>query len=105
MVRQFTAEAGIQDKLYLRVRVVPGGCQGYLHKLDLDPKVTAEDYIFETDGITVVVFQRQAEMLRGSRVDYVEKEDQRGFTVDNLNFAGDWTGKWLSLLQQEQDVK
>jgi hypothetical protein len=33
------------EMLYLRVRVVPGGCHGYLHKLDLDPDISADDQV------------------------------------------------------------
>ena len=29
--------AGAPEKIYLRMRVVGGGCSGFQHKLDLDP--------------------------------------------------------------------
>src|SRR5207248_8830850 len=30
---------GAPEKIYLRMRVVGGGCSGFQHKLDLDPQV------------------------------------------------------------------
>ena len=32
-------QGGAAEKLYLRMRVVGGGCSGFQHKLDLDPQV------------------------------------------------------------------
>ncbi len=46
VVQKIIAEQCLKDTCYLRLRVVPGGCQGFMHKLDLDPDTTAEDYIF-----------------------------------------------------------
>jgi iron-sulfur cluster assembly accessory protein len=105
MVHQHVADLRMPEKIHLRVRVVPGGCQGFMHKLDLDADVSAEDRIFDSGGVSVVVFKRQVEMLRGAQVDYGEENSQRGFKVDNPNFKGDWTKKWLPLLKKETDVK
>src|SRR5688500_12552614 len=42
------------EKLYLRLRVVGGGCSGFQHKLDLDPEVTENrDEVFELHGVPV----------------------------------------------------
>jgi iron-sulfur cluster assembly protein len=105
MVRQYVAKVRAPKKLYLRVRVVPGGCQGFMHKLDLDPDVSAEDHVFDSGGVSVVVFRRQVGMLRGAKVDYGEAGGKHGFKVDNPNFKGDRARKWLALLQKEKDVK
>jgi iron-sulfur cluster assembly protein len=98
-------QGGVPEKIYLRVRVVPGGCQGFQHKLDLDPRVSREDLTFESGGVRVVVFKRQVEMLRGAEVDYVDAPDKRGFAITNPNFRGEAAKKWLPLLAMEKDVK
>lgn len=36
--------------LYFRVRLVAGGCCGFLHKLDLDPETTPGDQLFDVGG-------------------------------------------------------
>jgi len=104
-ISQLIADAQVTSKVYLRVRVVPGGCQGYMHKLDLDSQTSLEDHISESAGIQVVCFKRQIEMLRGAQVDFGEEDGKQGFKIDNPNFKGEWTKKWLALLEKEKDVK
>src|SRR5262245_60105866 len=53
-LRQIIADEGLTGQPYLRLRVVPGSCQGYMHKLDLDLDVSAEDHVCESAGIRVV---------------------------------------------------
>jgi iron-sulfur cluster assembly accessory protein len=105
-IRQIIAEQ-LQPppKVYLRVRVVPGGRQGFMHKVDLDTVVSAEDQVCETAGVSVVTFKRQAEMLRGTQVDFGEENGKRGFKVENPNFTGEWAKKWLAALEKEKDIK
>jgi iron-sulfur cluster insertion protein len=104
-IRQLVADQPTTEKLYLRVRVVPGGCQGFTHKLDLDPDVSSEDHVFVSAGVSVVAFKRQVEMLRGAQVDFGEKNGKQGFKIDNPNFKGEAARKWLALLEREKDVK
>ena len=105
MIHQHTAELPKGSKLYLRVRVVPGGCQGFMHKLDLDPDVSADDHVWESAGVSVVAFKRQLEMLRGTQVDFGEEDGKQGFKVENPNFKGEGAKKWLAVLAEEKDVK
>jgi iron-sulfur cluster insertion protein len=104
-ISQLIADQKTKEKLYLRVRVVPGGCQGFMHKLDLDPDVSGQDHVCESSGVTIVIFKRQVEMLRGTQVDFGEEDGRRGFKIDNPNFKGEWTKKWLALLEREKDIK
>jgi iron-sulfur cluster assembly protein len=86
-VKRIMAEqsaSGINEKLYLRVRVVGGGCSGFQHKLDLDPTINEKlDDTFETQGIDVVVDKRSALYLQGVTVDFHNDLNKRGFSVDN----------------------
>jgi iron-sulfur cluster insertion protein len=92
-------------KLCLRLRVVPGGCQGFMHKLDLDPDVSPEDFTCESAGVRVVVFKRQMEMVRGAEVDFGEVDGRQGFKIENPNFKGESAKRWLALLEKEKDVR
>lgn len=105
MIQQHTAELPKGSRLYLRVRVVPGGCQGFMHKLDLDSDVSADDHICESGGVGVVAFKRQLEMLRGTQVDFGEEDGKQGFKVENPNFKGEGAKKWLAVLEGEKDIK
>src|SRR3954453_13175864 len=68
------AETGsFPEKVYLRLRVVGGGCSGFQHKLDLDPQVSDKlDEIFEFHGIGVVKDKRSKVYLEGAVVDFVD---------------------------------
>src|SRR5262249_9129946 len=82
-------EKGGAEPWYLRVRVVPGGCSGFLHKLDLDlGEPVAADFTFESAGVKVVVEKRQVDLLRGSQVSYGREGDKQGFMIKNPNFEG-----------------
>ena len=51
------------EKIYLRMRVVGGGCSGFQHKLDLDPDVNDKlDENFELHGVAIVGRQAQPDV-------------------------------------------
>jgi len=74
------------EKLYLRVRVVGGGCSGFQHKLDLDPQVNPKlDETFAFHGIEVVIDKRSLLYLQGVTVDFHNDLNKRGFSISNPN--------------------
>ena len=74
------------EKLYLRLRVVGGGCSGFQHKLDLDPAVNPKlDDVYELHGVSIVVDKRSAMYLSGVQVDYHDELHRSGFSVSNPN--------------------
>src|SRR5438552_17229503 len=78
------AENKPAEKLYLRMRVVGGGCSGFQHKLDLDPQVNPKlDEVFNYHGIEVVVDKRSLLYLQGVTVDFHNDLNKRGFSVSN----------------------
>jgi iron-sulfur cluster insertion protein len=77
-------QAGAAEKLYLRVRVVGGGCSGFQNKLDLDANVNPKlDEVFEQHGISVVVDKRSKLYLEGAVIDFHDDLNRRGFSVTN----------------------
>ena len=77
-------QAGAAEKLFLRVRVVGGGCSGFQNKLDLDTHVDEKrDELFEQHGITVVVDKRSKVYLQGAVIDFHDDLNRRGFSVTN----------------------
>jgi iron-sulfur cluster insertion protein len=106
IIREGQASGALpKEKLYLRLRVVAGGCCGFLHKIDLDPDVAADDRSFTVGGVSAVVSSRQFEMLCGARVDYVASGKEVGFSVKNPNFEGEALKKWLPLLEAQEKAK
>jgi iron-sulfur cluster assembly accessory protein len=77
-------QQGLPEKVYLRMRVVGGGCSGFQHKLDLDPTVNAKlDEVFEFHGIPVVVDKRSLMYLDNVTVDFHDDLNRRGFSISN----------------------
>jgi iron-sulfur cluster assembly accessory protein len=80
------AKGGAPERIYLRVRVVGGGCSGFQHKLDLDPNVNPKlDDTYEMHGVGVVVDKRSSMYLNGVQVDYHDELHRSGFSVSNPN--------------------
>jgi len=86
-VKRIVAEqqaAGTGEKMYLRMRVVGGGCSGFQHKLDLDTQVNPKlDDVFHVHGVDVVVDKRSLLYLNGVTVDFHNDLNRRGFSVTN----------------------
>src|SRR5262249_31002764 len=72
------------EKMYLRLRVVGGGCSGFPHKLDLDPEVKADkDEVFEIHGVPVVIDKKSLLYITGAKVDFHDELHRSGFSVTN----------------------
>ena len=73
-----------QEKIFLRMRVVGGGCSGFQHKLDLDPVYNPKlDEQFEFHGVPVVVDKRSLMYLGDVTVDFHDDLNKRGFSITN----------------------
>lgn len=84
IVREQQESGSFPEKVYLRLRVVGGGCSGFQHKLDLDPVVSEKlDETFEFHGVPVVVDKRSLMYLDGITVDFHDDLNKRGFSVSN----------------------
>ena len=87
-VKRIIAEqaGAVPEKVYLRLRVVGGGCSGFQHKLDLDPQINEKlDEVFDFHGVPVVVDRRSLMYLAGATVDYHDDLNRRGFSITNPN--------------------
>ncbi len=83
-VRRIMGDQGVNDKLYLRLRVVGGGCSGFQHKLDLDPTINEKlDDVFDIEGVPVVIDKRSMLYLGGVTVDFHDDLNKRGFSITN----------------------
>ena len=76
--------ASAPEKIYLRMRVVGGGCSGFQHKLDLDPAFNPKlDEEFDFHGVPVVVDKRSLMYLENATVDFHDDLNKRGFSITN----------------------
>jgi iron-sulfur cluster assembly protein len=77
-------QGGAPEKIYLRMRVVGGGCSGFQHKLDLDPQVNEKlDNVYEMHGVPLVIDKRSLMYLSGAVVDFHDELNRRGFSISN----------------------
>ena len=86
IIAEQQAGGGVPEKIYLRLRVVGGGCSGFQHKLDLDPTMSEKlDEVFEFHGVPVVVDKRSLLYLDNAQVDFHDDLNRRGFSITNPN--------------------
>ncbi len=76
------------DGLRLRVQVQPGGCSGLRYQLFFDERDVEGDQIAEFSGVAVVVDRFSVPYLAGATIDFVDRIDAQGFTIDNPNAQG-----------------
>lgn len=72
---------------FLRIAVSGGGCSGFQYGLSFDGQCNPDDFVFEKDGIAVVVDEVSLELLNGSEVDFVEDLMGASFHIKNPNAA------------------
>ena len=86
IIQEQQGQEGVPEKIYLRMRVVGGGCSGFQHKLDLDPVVNPKlDEQFDVQGVPVVIDKRSMMYLDGVVVDFHDDLNRRGFSISNPN--------------------
>jgi iron-sulfur cluster assembly accessory protein len=74
-----------RDDLRLRVAVQPGGCSGLRYQLFFDERSLDGDVVTDYDGVEVVVDRMSAPYLAGATIDFADRIDAQGFTIDNPN--------------------
>jgi len=77
-----------RDDLRLRVAVQPGGCSGLRYQLFFDERSLDGDQIRDFGGVEVIVDRMSAPYLSGATIDFVDRIDAQGFTIDNPNASG-----------------
>jgi len=74
-----------RDDLQLRVAVQPGGCSGLRYQLFFDERSLDGDIVNDFGGVEVVVDRMSAPYLAGATIDFADRIDAQGFTIDNPN--------------------
>ena len=77
-----------RDDLRLRVAVQPGGCSGLRYQLFFDERSLDGDVVDDFGGVEVVVDRMSAPYLTGATIDFADRIDAQGFTIDNPNAGG-----------------
>ena len=72
---------------WLRIAVSGGGCSGFQYGLSFDDQRNPDDFLFERDGIGVVVDDTSLDLLNGAEIDFVEDLMGASFQIKNPNAA------------------
>lgn len=77
-----------EEGLRLRVEVSPGGCSGLRYGLYFDTDDREGDVVQTYDGFEVVVDRMSVPYLMDASIDFADRIDAQGFTIDNPNAQG-----------------
>ncbi len=83
-VKRLITQEG-RDDLRLRIAVQPGGCSGLRYQLFFDERSLDGDIVADFDGVEVVVDRMSSPYLAGATIDFADRIDAQGFTIDNPN--------------------
>lgn len=73
---------------FLRITVLPGGCNGFEYSLKLDDAINEDDRTFSPSPlVSVVVDTMSLELIQGSELDYESALIGAAFKLKNPNAA------------------
>ena len=75
------------ESAFLRIAVSGGGCSGFQYGFSFDDQRNDDDFVFERNGVAVVVDDGSLGLLNGSELDFVEDMMGASFQVRNPNAA------------------
>ena len=73
----------IDKAKYFRITVLGGGCAGFQYKFDFDNSKKKDDIIFKTEKIEVVIDNISLNLIKGSKIDYVNELIGSSFKITN----------------------
>tara|TARA_Y100001970_G_scaffold45393_1_gene56986 strand:+ start:5448 stop:5774 length:327 start_codon:yes stop_codon:yes gene_type:complete len=68
---------------FFRITVKGGGCAGFQYKFDFENKKQEDDLIFKMDKISVLIDFASYELIKGSKIDYVNELIGSSFKISN----------------------
>ncbi len=69
----------------LRLGVKTSGCSGMAYKLEFADAIAADDQVWESFGVKVIVDTRSLPYIDGTELDFVKEGLQSGFKFKNPN--------------------
>ena len=72
---------------WLRIAVSGGGCSGFQYGLSFDDQQNPDDFLFQRDGVGVIVDDTSLDLLNGAEIDFVEDLMGASFQIKNPNAA------------------
>lgn len=69
----------------LRVAVKTSGCSGYAYALEFADTANADDQVFESEGVKLLVDAQSLPLVDGTQLDWVREGLNEGFKFNNPN--------------------
>lgn len=73
----------------IRLGVRTSGCSGMAYKLEFADEVTADDVVFESHGLKVLIDPKSLPYMDGTELDFVREGLNEGFKFNNPNVKGE----------------
>lgn len=86
-VRSFLAKRG--TGIGLRLGIKKTGCSGYAYVVNYADEIGAEDVVFDTSDVKIIVDRQSLELIDGTEVDYVREGLNEAFKFRNPNASGE----------------
>jgi Fe-S cluster assembly iron-binding protein IscA len=102
-IKEIVTSTEIGDGWSLRLQASwPKGVCSPQHAMQFDAGVPSPgDHGFASGGIRVVVLERQLDMLRGTEIDFGEKDGKQGFIIKTPNLEGEPLKTWGPILETD----
>ena len=68
---------------FFRISVLGGGCAGFQYKFDFENEKNQDDVILKTEKISVLIDNTSYELIKGSKLDYVNELIGSSFKISN----------------------
>ncbi len=68
---------------FFRITVLGGGCAGFQYKFDFSEKISDDDILFEYKNAKVLIDKTSIELIKGSKIDYVNELIGSSFKISN----------------------
>ena len=68
---------------FFRITVLGGGCAGFQYKFDFSQKANEDDIIYEYKNAKVLIDKTSIELIKGSKIDYVNELIGSSFKISN----------------------
>ena len=75
------------DAKFFRITVLGGGCAGFQYKFDFENLKNEDDILLVTEKINVLIDNLSLDLIKGSRIDYVNELIGSSFKISNPQAA------------------